>query len=312
MLAIRRILFPTDFSDGAKQAFPQAAFLADRHDAELHILNVTGRHAFDYEEVKENFPIPIETLTAWLLPARSGARTGGPDLETLTVVQEQIESAAPAEEIRAYVETKNIDLVVMGTHGRRGTDRLIFGSVTEEVVREAPCPVLTVRADADAAPEGVRRVLVPIDFSETTEAAAHHAGEIARTYDASVHLLHVVEEVDYPPVYGVDPADFPEQEVLDQVGRELGKIAREEVGAPRAVVAASAGYPPTAILEYVEDQDIDLIVMATHGRTGLDRMLIGSVAERVVRQAPVPVFVVKPNRKSLVRTAGAGAAAART
>ena len=312
MLNIRRVLFPTDFSEGSKRAFPQAAFLADWHDAELHVLNVTGRHRYDYKENKDNFPIPLDTLTEWLRrPSQSVSGTSWPDLEERSIVQHQVESASPAERIVEYVDEKDVDLVVMGTHGRRGVDRMLFGSVTEEVVREASCPTFTVRTDADVTPsQAVRRVLVPIDFSEAADVAVDHAKEIALTYGAEIDLLHVVEQPFYPSAYGIDSVTFPTQEVVDRVEKQLGEMARTEIGYEHVMVQATVGDPADEILSYVEDNEIDLVVIATHGRTGLDRILLGSVAERVLRRSPTPVFVVKPDRKSLVSDSSTTAAAA--
>ncbi|PQJ34330.1 universal stress protein [Salinibacter sp. 10B] len=305
MLNIQRVLFPTDFSDGSKRAFPQAAFLADWHDAELHILNVTGRHRHDYKETKKNFPISPDTLTEWLRrPAQSVEGTTWPDLEALPIEQSQIEASTPAESIVTYADDKNIDLVVMGTHGRRGVDRMLFGSVTEEVVRRAPCPVFTVRADADKTPgQAVRRVLVPIDFSDASESAVQHAKEIALTYGAEIDLLHVVEPPFYPSAYGIDTTTFPTQEVVDRVEKQLGDMAREEIGYEHVMVSATVGHPPSEILNYVDENEVDLVVIATHGRTGLERALLGSVTERVLRRSPAPAFVVKPTRKSLLPSA---------
>ena len=304
MLNIQRVLFPTDLSEGAKRAFPQAAYLADWHDADLHILNVTGRHRHDYEATKGHFPIPLDTLTEWLRrPGQSVSGTNWPDLETLPITQEQVESAEPGDRIVTYAEDVDVDLIVMGTHGRRGVDRMLFGSVTEEVVRRAPCPALTVRTDADVTPgKAVGRVLVPVDFSEASESAIQHAKEIALTYGAEIDLLHVVEEPFYPTEYGLGPASFPTKEVLDNVEKQLGDLAREEIGYEHVMIDAQLGNPSSKILGYVEQNDIDLVVIATHGRTGLDRVLLGSVTERVLRQCPTPVFVVKPDRKSLVPT----------
>jgi len=162
MLSIRRVLFPTDFSDGAKRAFPQAAYLADWHDAELHVLNVTGRHLHDYEETKERFPFSDDTLAGGLRrPSKSISGSKWPDLEALPITQTQVESAEPAERIVDYAEDEDIDLVVMGTHGRTGLDRVLLGSVAERVLRQSPKPVFVVKPD--------RKSLVP---ASKTEAAA--------------------------------------------------------------------------------------------------------------------------------------------
>lgn len=301
MLTIQRILFTTDLSDGSKRAFPQAAFLADWHDAELHILNVTGRHKHDYKEKTDRFPIDLDTLSGWCPPASSGAPTNTPDLETLPIEQQQIESAAPADAILSYADDHDIDLAVMSTHGRRGTDRMLFGSVTAEVVRNAPCPVFTVRQDAETTPDqAIRRVLVPVDFSDASEAAVHHAKEIALTYGAEIDLLHVVQEPLHPSSYDIDSPPFPTAEVVERVEAQLADMVREKIGYEHAAVEAVVGHPSGRIIDYVEANAIDLVVIATHGRTGTQRMVLGSVTERVLRQSPTPVFVVKPDEKSLL------------
>jgi nucleotide-binding universal stress UspA family protein len=311
MLQIRRLLFPTDFSEGAQRAFPQAAFLADWHDAELHLLNVTGRHRHDYPDARAQFPVPPDMLADWLRrPAADAAAADGPDLQALSLVQEQIESAHPADAILSYADDHAVDLIVMGTHGRRGVDRMLFGSVTEAVVRRASCPTLTVRADADGPPaQTVRRVLTPIDFSDASGVAIDHAKEIALTYGAEIDLLHVVEEPSYPSAYGAGVGPFPTREVLDRVEAQLATMAEHDIGYEHVMVEARTGHPPSTILDYAEETGADLIVLATHGRTGLDRMLLGSVAERVLRQSPVPVFIVKPDRTGLLPAGRAAASA---
>lgn len=130
--------------------------------------------------------------------------------------------------------------------------------------------------------------------------AIRHAKEIAQTYGAEIDLLHVVEEIAYPTAYGLEPVTFPTQEVIDRVEKQLAELARDEIGYEHVMIEATVGHPATRILDYVEENEVDLIVIATQGRTGFDRMLLGSVTERVLRRAPTPVFVVKPDRRSLL------------
>ena len=308
MLRINRILFPTDGSDAAATAFLQAAALAEWHDAELHIFNVTD----DRDEADLSVPVSDRTLTDWLGAVPSGMNA--PNLQALSLTQKQVEADAPAERILAYVEDQDIDLIVMGTHGRRGLSRVLLGSVTEAVVRRAPCPVFVVRSDEEAvsSQHAVRRILVPIDFSDASHEAIRHATEIAQTYGAEIHLLHVVEEVVYPSAYGMGDAYFPTQNVIKKVEETLAEMARDEIGYEHIMIAAVVGYAPLSIIDYAEENEVDLIVIATHGRSGFERMLLGSVAERVIRQAPVPVFIVKPERKSLVPPAKSTAVAGKT
>lgn len=298
MLSIRRILWPTDLSTGAGRAFPYAAALASWHDAELHVLNVREDGGSSEGEAG-SFPVSEQALHELL--TTNGDPPEHVDLASLPIVQEQRDGTSPPDAIVSYAEDHDIDLVVVGTHGRRGLQRLLIGSVAEEVLRTAPCPVLTVRGEEEVAPAwAVRNILVPLDFSDASVDALRHAKELALTYGAQITLLHAVEEVVYPSAYGIEPANLPGPQVIDRVEKNLANLARTEIGYEHVVVQAKVGYAPSTILDHAEANEVDLVVIATHGRTGLERMLLGSVAERVVRRAPAPVFVVKSFGKSLL------------
>lgn len=307
---VQNILLPTDFSECADHALSHAVEMADRFDAHLHFLHVVNELDPDWYGISNVQEEAMKLRDQIREEAHDRLAELTPDKELETTVSLQL-SFDVADTIYEYVDERDIDLVVMGTHGRRGVDRMLFGSVTEEVVREADCPTLTVRADADATPEqAVRRILVPVDFSDASEVAVDHAKEIALTYGAEIDLLHVVEQPFYPSAYGIDSVTFPTQEVVDRVEKQLGELARTEIGYEHVMVEATAGDPADEILSHVDDNESDLVVIATHGRTGLDRILLGSVAERVLRRSEAPVFVVKPDRKSLVSGAEASSAAA--
>lgn len=299
MLSIDHILWSTDLSTGAGRAFPHAAALAEWHDAVLHVLNVREGEQNVREEMTEQFPYSDGALANLLDVADAPAQPL--DLEALPLVQEQVDAESPAEAIVSYAETQDVDLVVTGTHGRRGLRRLLIGSVAEKVLRTAPCPVLTVRAGEEVGPAwNVRNILAPVDFSDASKMAVGHAKELALTYGAQITLLHAVEEVMYPSAYGMEMADVPGPEVIDRVEESLADMAREEIGYEHVTVDSVIGYAPSTILDYTEENDVDLIVIATHGRSGLERLLLGSVTERVVRRVSVPVFVVKSFGKSLL------------
>lgn len=294
MLTIERILFPTDFSEGAARAFPQAAFLAHAHGADLFILSVASRHLHAYRQMVKRHPMTADEINGMMrdLPFDAG---------DLSIEQMQVEGAIVPDRIVEFADERDIDLVVMGTHGRTGVNRMLMGSVAEDVVRAAPCPVLTTRGTSETAPsKHVSRILVPVDFSDGSHLAVAHARDLALTYGAQVDLLHVVEEVVYPSTYGIEPVELPTGEVIENVENALADIAREEIGIEHVVVEAKTGYAPATIRAYADEVGVDLIVIATHGRSGLDRLLMGSVTENVVRRATQPVFVVKPDAKSLV------------
>ena len=298
MLSIRHILWPTDFSSGAERAFPYAVALASWHEAELHVLSVQEPEAVDADG-SQSRPLSQDALTRLLVD--DGEPPQHVDLDTLSVVQEQRKGDSAPETIVSYADEHDMDLVVAGTHGRRGLRRLLIGSVAEEVLRTAPCPVLTVRDEDDSTPAWVvRNILVPIDFSDASLNALRHAKQLALTHGAQITLLHAVEEVVYPSAYGIEPANLPGPQVIDRVEENLADLARTEIGYEHVVVQANLGYAPSTILDYTQEHEVDLITIATHGRSGLKRMLLGSVTERVVRRAPAPAFVVKSFGKSLL------------
>ena len=206
----------------------------------------------------------------------------------------------------------------MGTHGRTGWSHTLIGSVAEKVVRKAPCPVLTIRqSQASFVP---RHVLVATDFGLHAERAVYYAAAFASAFSAELHVLHVV-----PDAAAINPltdtlgARHPWMRVV----AEMGAVAASKMEAvslgesyPDLTVRKEVrgGLPIAKIVEYVAEQSIDLAVVGTHGRGALAQVLIGGVAERVVRHAACPVLTVhhpehefvKPNtRRSENRDADA-------
>jgi nucleotide-binding universal stress UspA family protein len=297
-IKIERILYATDFSSCARQALPVALSLARAFGAEVRLLHVLipqqvrlgeeDRGPADPEEVRRR-------LVTWAQGEldRLIAGVGEPAPRTGKAVREDA-YAAPA--ILDHAAEEGANLIVLGTHGRRGPGRLILGSVAEEVVRRASCPVLTVREGGEAPAARIARILVPIDFSEPSRAALAYARDLAVRLGARLDLLHVVEQVVLPSFYVPGaPAVFPES--LDALrGSAEAELRREAeaLGLPAAgweaqVVTAT---PSFGIVEQAEARKSDLIVMATRGLTGVARLLLGSTAERVVRMAPCPVLTL--------------------
>lgn len=300
MLQIKKILIPTDYSACAERAFTHAAHLADRYGAELHVLSVLEEpdadpDRLDFSVTEEEVDEQLHILKAEeaLRPAGSGQRAG--------MVEVQLKSASIPEGVLGYAEQHEVDLIVMGTHGRRGMDRLLLGSVAEEVVRRAAVPVFTVCEGAEQhAPDAVASILVPVDFSRHAKAALAYARALAADYGAEVEVLHVIEEAILPSVYGIEPASPGVPEIVAKTRQDLLQTFLKEAGREAAEVHVVVGHPASGILDFAKDRDVDLVVIATHGRTGVKRLLLGSVAERVVRGASCPVFTVKSFGKSLL------------
>jgi nucleotide-binding universal stress UspA family protein len=292
MLNLRRILVPTDFSESAEIAQAQANHLAERHQADLHALHVT--RAPDSSDLASCTP-----LTDWV-------RHQAPQV---TPAVRRAEAAV--EGILQYADSHDVDVIVMGTHGRRGMRDALLGSTTERVVRRARAPVLTVRAGTDrGATDRLHRILVPIDFSEPSRSLIAHARHVAATWQAEVTLLYVVEEPHFPHFFHLDAhrADLPT--LAARAKSELEALA-QATGGPEVPLRSHVltGDPASTIGEFAAAQAFDLILTATHGWTGLQRFMIGSVAEQVVRTAPCPVLTIKGYGQSLVERATAPDAA---
>ena len=319
MLQIRRILFPTDFSECAERAYAHAALLSARYGSELHVLNVlppdvappNNPMAFLDEAAGAGEPVEIVASAPAQASHASAALTDfepPPGAEAPPTVYSQLRSPSIIKGILEYGRAHDVDLIVMGTHGRQGIDHLMLGSVAEEIVRNASRPVLTVRYDESTpTATAVRRILVPIDFSEFSPLDV--AVELARTYGAELDMLHVIEEAVLPTIYGVEPLSPNAPLYIERTEGALRKLL-DDAGASDVVASQHVriGHAPRRILEFADERRVDLIVLGSHGRTGLSRLLIGSVAEKVVRLAPCPVFTVKSYGKPILgRQEGAAA-----
>lgn len=299
---MRKILYPTDFSPCARQAFAHAASLARRFGAELHVFHaVTLRGQEPYDPM---FYLPAAE-EAYAEAGRAVARelealAIDPLAEGITVVSSQRRDVLPGPAILDYADEHQIDLVVMGTHGRRHVSRLLLGSVTEEVVRRSHCPVLTLRAPDEDCRERLpmpRRLLVPFDFSAPARAAFADAADIARHYGAHLTVVHVIQEPQWPSVYGfrgfAELAQQRERIVLE-VERRLRAVAEALAPGVPCDIDVRVGRPGTEILACASRPEIDLVVMSSRGLTGVKRLLFGGTAEEVVRLSDTPILVVKP------------------
>ena len=299
MIYVDRILFPTDGSDCAERARRHALYLADQFDASLHVIQVEERD-LELTDV-------VDITEADLLADLHGGMGGGtPVLAEPRIQENTVAYPSVAGGILTYAVEHDVDLVVIGTHGRRGVRRFVLGSVAEEVVRKAESPVITVGRGA-VSPEAMEggTMLVPVDFSEHRTRLLAHAREIAPVYGMSVEVLHVVQVKGFPDAYGV--YDSPPDP--DTLGERAKEALEEDVEPLRdagieVTIDVRSGHPAEEILTVAEDNEAAFITIATHGRTGMDRMLMGSVAEKVLRQAPCPVCTVKSFGRSLVDEEG--------
>jgi nucleotide-binding universal stress UspA family protein len=192
----------------------------------------------------------------------------------------------------------------MGTHGHRGLGHFLLGSVAEEIIRLARCPVLTVRERKEPRPRtDVSQVLVPVDFSEHSRTALTYAKEITQTYDAHLQLLHVIETPVFPSFYGTTGATLMEMsasiasQAKAQLESFMAKAKGPEVPGDLHVIEGHSG---TDIVKFADRHSTDLIVIAIRGLSEIEELLVGSTTEKVVRRAACPVLTINAGGKSLV------------
>ncbi len=281
------VLVPTDGSDHAARAARHALGLARWFDATVHVVGVV-----DVSAAGGVSPAFVERLEDRAADAIERIEAMADDDRIRSTVLE----GTPASTILEYAGERDVDLIAMGTHGRTGVNRYVTGSVTERVIRQSDVPVLTTRVtDRSEWAGDYDDVLVPTDGSEAAAAAIDHALAIATQADARVHVVGVV---DVTAAAG-RPSVMAPSDLLAQFESEA-ETAVETVAAEVRDAGLDVethvrkGIPSQGLLEYAGERDVDLIAMGTHGRSGLDRVLLGSTTERLVRRAPVPVLAVRP------------------
>ena len=295
-LKIRRILAPTDFSPLAAEACSLAARLANRLEAGLVVF-----HAIPLLDLTREIEAKRRrTGEAVLSDTRQGLRAWleaavPEEWRRFLAIEMQVAAGDPAREIAAAAA--ETDLVVMATHGRSGLGQLVMGSVTAAVLRTGRVPVLALRAGQGDRPlTAVKRILWATDLSPTSEGAGRYVLPLAEMFSAEVFLLHVVSAaqlVGAPDMPVPLPGEWLEAELAAR-DRDLASREKEiEATGATARRKVTVGAPAATILAEAEAERADLIVMGTHGRRGLPHVLLGSVAEAVIRKAPCPVLVVQ-------------------
>ena len=273
---LRRILVPVDGSESADSALDHAVSLAKAAGAEIHLLSVVDPYVLSTVVERKEVEVELEGVVQ-----DAAARVRDADVEVSTTV----EVGFPHEEILDAVADEEIDLIVMGTHGRSGLQRFVLGSVAEKVVRLSPVPVLTVRTGATGT-RPYEDIVVPTDGSEAAEPAERWGVDLAGQFDAVVHALSVVPKGRIRSSETVAAHEEAARKAVDRV------VARGESSGVRTADTVDHGIPHRTIVDYCEDTDADLVVLGTHGRTGVERFVLGSVAEKVVRLSETPVLVV--------------------
>ena len=299
MIAIRQVLCPVDFSDFSRRALRHAIAIARWYEASLTLVNVQASAAVAMAAPEL---LPVMVLTAEARASLLNAMTRFAEEEVVGYVPYRcdIREGAPVNEILACAHDTFSDLIVIGTHGRSGFERLVLGSVAEKVLRKAACPVLTVpHSDAVATPPLYQRILCAIDFSKCSMRALDYAMSLVQ--EANTHLIvaHVFE------LDGTMPEDWrailsprsvrEELKTLeDERCEKLARAVPEQLRSSCTVETVMArGTPYREILRLASKQRSELIVLGIHGRSATDLFFLGSTTNQVVRHSTCPVLTMR-------------------
>jgi nucleotide-binding universal stress UspA family protein len=299
-----------DFSFHSNQALQYARSFARQFNSRLIFIHVVEAFPIDYL-------VGLKTASAvndWLLQqSRVRLRKVASQFAAAgrSASESMVTFGRPFQEIVKAAKEREVDLIILATHGYTGFKHIQLGSTAERVVRYAACPVLVVRADTSAAgdnlesrgsdkrkgaaqPFNLQNILVPVDFSPRSAKALEYALPMAKQFQANLVLLHVVHPGYLAANDEYTVYDYPE--LIDEVRRaaekQLGALAGSIRKQCRVTTAIETGHPGNFIVETAKMLGIDLIIISTHGRTGIKRAFLGSTAEFVVRYAPCPVLAM--------------------
>jgi nucleotide-binding universal stress UspA family protein len=303
MLEIKLILCPVDFSEFSIRAHHYALSLAEHYRAQMVVQNVIELSRYPYAEYVASQGDYAEFCRVLHEGGKERLREfvekqPHDEIQLELVVNEGV----AADSILLIAQERKVDLIVMGTHGRRGFDRLVLGSVTDRVMRTAPCPVLAIskpphesmahESAHDSTAKGEKRrhvhhlsrILFCTDFSENAERALNYAISVTREYNAELTLLHVLEEAPNPVKAKKAIATAAEQ--LDKL------IVSEERESLKVRTVVRIGKPYQQIIQLAVEAQTDTVIMGVSGRGALDRAVFGSTTYRVMQLGPCPVLAV--------------------
>jgi nucleotide-binding universal stress UspA family protein len=280
------ILLPVDGATEASGVLHHASEIAHWMDATVQLLYVADT-ARDSVTV-----VDAEVVDALEREGRDVVEAAGETLDTLGVTYgTDVVQGDPAATIVEYADEYGYDLVAMPTHGRQGLSRYLLGSVTEKVVRLSSVPVLTARVDDEALTFPYERILLPTDGSAGAARAAEHALSLADAVDATLHVLSVVEDAGLGPDVRSTLSGREREAAATTAVDDV--VADADQRGVESVAHVEHGSPDDEIRACIDANDLHAVVMGTTGRRGVDRILLGSVAEKTVRTAPVPVVTVR-------------------
>ncbi len=294
-MEIKLILSPIDFSEFSIRAYRYALSLAEHYRAKLvaqHVVELSRHPSLGFVAsggLYDEFRKALHESAEQELRNFVKQHTHGQIHPELVVQQ-----GAAADDILSFAQVQKADVIVMGTHGRRGFDRLVLGSVTDRVMRRAPCPVLAISKPSheslavDKPGDHVHhlsRILFCTDFSENSKRALNYAISATAEYDAELTLLHVLEDI---------PTPGTTQEAMATADGQLDRlITPDKRKTMKIKTEVRIGKAYEQIIQFAAEQQVDMVTMGVRGRGALDAAVFGSTTYRVIQLGPCPVLAVR-------------------
>lgn len=301
-LNIENIIVPIDFSKMSVQAIQIAKQLARRFSASIRLAHVRQcNHGADFVA-----PVPPMVPFSFMPYEQNGEQTALKGLKKVasecgisSATCDVLSGAPPFDEICRLAQTIPAGLIVMPTHGRTGLKHVFLGSTAERIVQHSSWPVLVTRGNALHANNRsrfrIKTILVPVDFSSCSREGLRYAIAFAKEFGGKIILLHATYLGYVYSSEGTAIYDIPalQKAARKTAERKMGEFVRAvNFGGVKFETAFTDGSPFIDICAFAKDHDVDLIITSTHGFTGFTHVMIGSVAEQVVRHAPCSVLVV--------------------
>jgi nucleotide-binding universal stress UspA family protein len=287
----RKILIATDGSEASEKAanFGMETFKFERAKVYgVYVINTTSYGSASVGDLGSKKVEQLEEIGHKAVSyVEELAKAAG--LETESVVLK----GNPAEEIVNFAEEKQVDMIIVGSLGKSGIKRFVLGSVSEKVVRHAKVPVLVVREQNEEKPQ--KKILIATDGSKATEKAVDFGIEIARLNGSKVYAVYVIDITSYDSILMDEAWVKNMQDQFEKTGHEATSYIEENAKAV-GVEAESVilkGNPAKEIMDFAEEQKVDMIVVGSLGKSGVEQFVIGGVSEKVSRNAKVPVLVVR-------------------
>lgn len=305
MIEIRSILCPIDFSDFSRHALDHAAAIAKWYQSTITVFNVCPLvPAMAFAPATPMLPLSVPTPDDLHALLASMTRFAEGEMGASVPLRYEIAEGDPVTQILDRAVAIPSDLLVLGTHGRSGFQRLVLGSVTEKVLRKASCPVLTVpksTPDAVPTPPLFKHIVCAVDFSDCSVHALTYAISLAREADADLTLVHVIEvptdglsEEHETALTGPRALKDYIAAVEEERAARVRRLVPQNVGNHcRINTLMATGKPYREIMRIASERKTELIVIGIHGRGAADLAFFGSTAQHIVRQAACPVLTIR-------------------